>query len=612
MADKYEIIGKFNTNDIERGQKEVSEGFKKTDKQVGGLSKGLKAFGAAVVSSFAVSAVVGFGRKVAETRGQFQKLQAVLENTLGSKSSAQQAFRVLNQLAQQSNFGLLELTDSYVKLVNQGINPTRQQMISLQDLANSTGKSFNQLTEALIDGQVSEFERLKEFGIRAKKEGDKVQFTFKGVTTEVENTSSAIKDYIIGLGDLEGVAGSTEKISGTLAGKISNLGDAFDNLLNNLGSGGGESILTDIMTGLINGVNWLSNGIKQLQPTIQSWYTGTVKALNDIVGWFQDLINESVVFRGYINLSIANLKNLWEVAKLAINLIIGGFKSAGDVIKGVFTFDWELVKKGYKDGLDTLIEEVKTFGSNVADNYVEAYNSTMENRVTDLTLFPSPEQTVQIAEDFVRVQQDALNEVKQTKDRISVDDLANKVKEDAADAKNHAEKMKRLHEQEKAQQDLFAENSARRLAASKSVKGFAKNAIDIIRDKAVAQMISSIIGSVPFPFNLVVAGGAGALVNGLFAQLSRFQGGGVIGGNSFSGDRQLVLANSGERVMNIPQQQFLMRAAQINESKFDTMITLLNQIAEKGNSFNVSASIDGTGLSEMVDRSDVNRRFLEA
>lgn len=31
-----------------------------------------------------------------------------------------------------------------------------------------------------------EFERLKEFGIKASKENDKVKFSFKGVTSEVK------------------------------------------------------------------------------------------------------------------------------------------------------------------------------------------------------------------------------------------------------------------------------------------------------------------------------------------------------------------------------------------------------------------------------------------
>jgi ElaB/YqjD/DUF883 family membrane-anchored ribosome-binding protein len=105
-----------------------------------------------------------------------------------------------------------------------------EEMTALGDVASSTGKSFDQLTEAALDAMTGEFERLKEFGIRAASEGDKVQFTFKGVTTEVKKTDTAIKDYLISLGQAEGVSGSMAAISETVGGKISNLGDNIDQL----------------------------------------------------------------------------------------------------------------------------------------------------------------------------------------------------------------------------------------------------------------------------------------------------------------------------------------------------------------------------------------------
>lgn len=103
------------------------------------------------------------------------------------------------------------LTGVFVKLANAGFRPTGQQMTKLGDLASSTGKQMDQLAEAIIDAQTGEFERLKEFGIRAKDAGDSVIFTYKGVQTTVEKTSGSIRDYIVSLGDAEGVSGSMAK-----------------------------------------------------------------------------------------------------------------------------------------------------------------------------------------------------------------------------------------------------------------------------------------------------------------------------------------------------------------------------------------------------------------
>ena len=103
-------------------------------------------------------------------------------------------------------------------------------------LASSVGKGFDQLAESVADATTGEFERLKEFGIKASKEGDKVTFTFKEQATTVDFTTKAIEKYVKGLGDLEGVSGSMAAISETLGGKVSNLGDKWDSLLNTIGN----------------------------------------------------------------------------------------------------------------------------------------------------------------------------------------------------------------------------------------------------------------------------------------------------------------------------------------------------------------------------------------
>jgi hypothetical protein len=132
------------------------------------------------------------------------------------------------KFAAETPFSVNGLTASFVKLANQGFVPTIKELTKLGDLAAASGKEFDMLAEAIIDAQVGEFERLKEFGIRSQKEGDKVKFTFKGVKTQVDFTSDSIRDYLVGLGDVEGVSGGMAAISDTVAGKISNLGDKFD------------------------------------------------------------------------------------------------------------------------------------------------------------------------------------------------------------------------------------------------------------------------------------------------------------------------------------------------------------------------------------------------
>lgn len=233
------------TDEFKRKAKELKSvekdlaGVQKAASGAGGGLQGLIGklgpIGPAIAGAFSIGAVVAFGKAALDVTGRFQSLEAVLRNTLGSDSAAQGALVRIKEIAASTPFSVEELTQSFVKLANQGFKPTNEQIIALGDLASSTGKSFDQLAEALIDAQVGEFERLKEFGIRANKMGDQVKFTFKGVETTVRNTSSAIQDYIVSLGGVEGVAGAMAGQSATLEGSISNLGDAWDSFLLSIG-----------------------------------------------------------------------------------------------------------------------------------------------------------------------------------------------------------------------------------------------------------------------------------------------------------------------------------------------------------------------------------------
>lgn len=222
---------------FKKSAEDSNDAVNKNTKSLNSLDGGLKKIGQAIVAAFAVSSVISFTKDVISVTAEFQKLSAVLTNTLGSESKAARALENIKSFATETPFSVAELTASFVKLANQGFAPTTEELRKLGDLASSTGKGFDQLTEAIIDAQTGEFERLKEFGIRAQKEGDKVSFTFKGVKTQTDFTNDSIRAYILSLGDLQGVSGSMAAISETLGGKISNLGDSYDSLLNTIGSG---------------------------------------------------------------------------------------------------------------------------------------------------------------------------------------------------------------------------------------------------------------------------------------------------------------------------------------------------------------------------------------
>lgn len=273
----------------------------------------------ALIASF--TGLIAGAMKIINVRAEFQKFEAVLTNTLGTSSLAQQALRMIQDFAAKTPFAVAELTDSFVKLVNQGFKPTEAEMTNLGDIAASQGKSFDQLTEALIDAQVGEFERLKEFGIRASKSGDEVEFTFKGVKKQVDFTDESIREYILSLGQLEGVSGSMAAISATLGGQISNLEDNFTNLLNEVGEGS-EDIFSKFIL-LLN----------QLIESVRSYVSGDGK---DFISFFNELSDIIFSIRDIYKSLFKETGQLFE-AFSEISKALGLFTDAGSAAQIVIT-----------------------------------------------------------------------------------------------------------------------------------------------------------------------------------------------------------------------------------------------------------------------------------
>jgi len=192
-----------------------------------------------------------------KTNASFQQLQASLQTFTGSASAAAAKFNELQTFASKTPFSLQELVQGFNILKSRGLDPSISSFEAFGNIASGTGKSINQLTEAIADAAVGEFERLKEFGIKANKEGDNIKFTFGGVTTQVRNNSAEILGYLEKLGNVQ-FAGAMERQAQTLNGAFSNFGDAVDALAKSIGEAGLNDFVvetTKSLTGFVSRLN---------------------------------------------------------------------------------------------------------------------------------------------------------------------------------------------------------------------------------------------------------------------------------------------------------------------------------------------------------------------
>lgn len=218
-------------DDLKNKGKNISSEFGSAGSMLSKWKMAIKGF----IAVKLVGYLVQLNSAVYSIRKEFAKYEAVLRNTFQSQEKAVRSMKMLQQLAADTPASLKEWTEAYIKLVNRGIKPTSDELTNMGDLAASQGKSVDQLIEAILDAMTGENERLKEFGIKAAKSGETTKFTFRGVTTEVKNSEQAIKDYLLSLGQLEGVAGSMAIQMQELEGLQSNFGDTVDSILNRIG-----------------------------------------------------------------------------------------------------------------------------------------------------------------------------------------------------------------------------------------------------------------------------------------------------------------------------------------------------------------------------------------
>lgn len=204
------------------------EGFSKSSqnlvRKLKQTERKMKNIGASL-TTYVTAPITALGGLSVKAAADIETLKTSLETALGDTAgSVDSVFKSVEKFASTTPFALQEVTTAFIKLKNMGLDPSMDALKSYGNTASAMGKSLDQMVEAVADAAVGEFERLKEFGIKAKQQGDQVSFTFKGVTTTVQKNSQEIEQYLQNIGNTE-FAGGIEKQSQTLNGVLSTMKD---------------------------------------------------------------------------------------------------------------------------------------------------------------------------------------------------------------------------------------------------------------------------------------------------------------------------------------------------------------------------------------------------
>ena len=348
-----------------------SQGASAVNRELSSLTDTAKSAAAAV--GLVVSAGAAMS-KLVQTARQTDVLMASLKTMTGSSEQAAAAFGELTKIAAETPYTLDQSVTAFTKLVSLGLEPSKKAIISYGNTAAAMGKDLSQMIEAVADASTGEFERLKEFGIKAKQQGDRVSFAFQGVTTTVGKNAAEIEGYLQGLGENQ-FAGAMANRMATLDGALSNLQDSWDGLFRAVSSAGTGDIIAEQVRMASDALSELTASISSGEALayIQAWggeWEATFKDLQTAISDADDYLTSTLKEWGVSADDTSSFMSqaFWEFPaniRAAIQIAtteLAGFVDKAKVYADIYARAWDprnLFKdKGILGDYQTQIEQI--------------------------------------------------------------------------------------------------------------------------------------------------------------------------------------------------------------------------------------------------------------
>lgn len=335
--------------------------------RVGGEGDKLQArmskISAAISGALAAIAVEGLISKLVTAQRQFDVLFSSLKTVTGGAEAAGIAFERLRQFAAQTPYTLDQAIQGFVKMKALGLDPSERAMTSFGNTAAAMGKDLMQMVEAVADAATGEFERLKEFGIKASVQGDKVALTFRGTTTTLANSASAITEYLVKIGETDFAGAMSERMK-TLDGDISNLEDSLAALYLTISqSGFGDAIASGVRAAT-QAIQELTTSVKQgglteyfdaLKPVISAAELAVVALSGVIASRLVVAFISAASYVGYYTVSVGAATIATRTFATVVGML-GGPVGIAITALALLALNWDKVSGAAKDAA-TISEE---------------------------------------------------------------------------------------------------------------------------------------------------------------------------------------------------------------------------------------------------------------
>ncbi|WP_253294526.1 tape measure protein [Vibrio cholerae] len=140
----------------------------------------------------AAGGAFAFQQTFVKTAAEFEKMQVILNRLEGSQDKGAQSMAWISDFAATTPYDLAQVTESFIQLKAYGLDPVQNGLLrTLGDTSAAMGKPIEQAVEAIADAVTGENERLKEFGIKARVEGDEIVYAYTKNGKEMEARADA-------------------------------------------------------------------------------------------------------------------------------------------------------------------------------------------------------------------------------------------------------------------------------------------------------------------------------------------------------------------------------------------------------------------------------------
>ena len=123
----------------------------------------------------------------------------------------------------------------------------------------------------------------------------------------------------------------------------------------------------------------------QAKVFVNQGLTAIIKGVIDIINYFIELYNESVLIRAIWNGIVAGFKTTFDTLGNLFGFFIDIVKATGTALKGAFTLDFDDVKKGLSDYAAAYGNLVKAQVKDITENFQEGLDG-MQKKIKPLTI----------------------------------------------------------------------------------------------------------------------------------------------------------------------------------------------------------------------------------